>query len=328
MTKRLFFLFFLFITLPGWLVGCVGVTVSLETESKSTLKEYTLLGKESGKLLIIPVSGVITDNPRKGLLPKRAGTIQDIVSKLKMAETDSDIKALLLVINSPGGTVTSSDILYHEIQAFKQRTGKKIISLFMDVAASGAYYLALPSDLIVAHPTTITGSIGVIFVNPKISGTMEKLGMAVEVSKSGSEKDMGSPFRPSTPEERKMFQDLTDTLGKKFLSLVSQHRGMDQTALEAVASARIYLAEEALSLKLIDRIGYLDDAITEAKALAGLSPESKVVIYRRSEYPNDSPYNTAASLAAESSRTALEINLPEVIPDLTPGFYFLWMPGY
>jgi len=328
MTKRLFFFFFLLITLPGWLVGCVGVKVSLETDSKSTLKEYTLQGKEPGKLLIIPVSGVITDNPRKGLLPKRAGTIQDIVSKLKMAETDSDIKALLLVINSPGGTVTSSDILYHEIQAFKQRTGKKIISLFMDVAASGAYYLALPSDLIVAHPTTITGSIGVIFVNPKISGTMEKLGMAVEVSKSGSEKDMGSPFRPSTPEERKMFQDLTDTLGKKFLSLVAQHRPMDQAALEAVASARIFLAEEALSLKLIDRIGYLDDAITEAKALAGLSPESKVVIYRRSEYPNDSPYNTAASLAAESSRTALEINLPEVIPDLTPGFYFLWMPGY
>jgi protease IV len=328
MTKRLFLFFFLLSILPGALLGCVGVKVSLETESKSTLKEYTLQGKEPGKLLIIPVEGIITDNPRKGLLHKRAGTIQDIVSKLKKAETDPEIKALLLEINSPGGTVTSSDILYHEIQAFKQRTDKKIISLFMDVAASGAYYLALPSDLIIAHPTTITGSVGVIFINPKISGTMEKLGMTMEVSKSGSEKDMGSPFRPSTPEERKMFQDLTDKLGKKFLSLVSLHRRMDQTALEAVASARIYLAEEAFPLKLIDRVGYLDDAIAEAKALAGLSAESKVVVYRRSEYPNDTPYNTAASLSAESGRSALEINLPEVIPDLTPGFYYLWMPGY
>jgi protease IV len=108
---------------------------------------------------------------------------------------------------------------------------------------------------------------------------------------------------------------------------VAQHRRMDEAALAGIRSARIYLAEEALPLKLIDRIGYLDEAIAEAKALAGLSPESKVVIYRHSQYPNDTPYNTADSLSPESGRPLVELSLPEVFPDLHPGFYYLWMPG-
>ncbi|MBA4395078.1 MAG: signal peptide peptidase SppA, partial [Desulfobacca sp.] len=232
-----------------------------------------------------------------------------------------------LEINSPGGTITASDILYHEIMAFKKRTNIKIVAALMDVAASGGYYIALPADGITAHPTTITGSVGVIFINPKVAGLMDKLGLGVEINKSGQEKDIGSPFRSSTPEEQKIFKELTHKLGRRFLDLVAKHRQMDAKALTDISTARIYLADEALQLRLIDRIGYLDDAISEAKSLAGLSPEAKVVVYRRSTFPNDTPYNTAISTFQNSGGPLVDLNLPEIIPNLNPGFYYLWMSG-
>jgi protease IV len=327
MNKR-FFLFIFVLTAAACLAGgCVRVKIALESESKEPLKEYTLQGKEKGKLLVLPIRGFLSDAPRKGLLSQRGGTVQDVVAQLRKAEKDHEIKALLLEINSPGGSITASDILYHEIMAFKERTNIKIVAAMMDVAASGGYYIALPADRIVAHPTTITGSVGVIFINPKVAGLMDKLGLGVEVNKSGVEKDIGSPFRPSTPEEQKIFQELTDKLGGRFLDLVAKHRPMDAKDLTEVSTARIYLAEEALQLKLIDRIGYLNEAIAEAKALAGLPPDAKVVVYRRSKYGDDTPYNTAISHYPNSGGPLVDLNLPEIIPNLNPGFYYLWMPG-
>lgn len=327
MNKR-FFLFILVLIVTASLAGgCVGVKVSLETESKKPLKEFTLQGKEKGKVLVLPIRGFLSDVPKKGLLHERGGTVQEVVAQLRLAEKDQEIKALLLEINSPGGSITASDILYHEIKAFKERTNVKIVADLMDVAASGGYYIALPADRIVAHPTTITGSVGVIFINPKVAGFMDKLGVGVEVNKSGQEKDIGSPFRPSTPEEQKIFQELTDTLGGRFLDLVAKHRPMDPQALARISTARIYLAGEALELKLIDKIGYLDEAISEAKDLAGLPPEAKVVVYRRGKHPNDTPYHTAISHAPDFGGALVDLNLPEIIPNLNPGFYYLWMPG-
>jgi protease IV len=307
--------------------GCSGLKINLGADSKEPLKQYTLQGKERGKVLIIPIRGFLSDAPKKGLLGDRPSVVQEVVSQLQLAEKDKEIKAVLLEINSPGGTITASDILYHEIMDFKERTKSKMVALLMDVAASGGYYIALPADRIVAHPTTITGSVGVIFVTPKVTGLMDKLGLAVEVNKSGSEKDIGSYFRPSTPEEQRIFQELTDKMGGRFLDLVAKQRKMDPKAMTSISTARIYLAEEALPLKLIDSIGYLNDAISEAKGLAGLSQEARVVIYRRSEYPNDNPYNTSLSWSSGSGLPLIDENLREFIPALAPGFYYLWTPG-
>jgi protease-4 len=253
--------------------------------------------------------------------------VQEVVAQLRLAEKDREIKALLLEINSPGGSVTASDILYHEIMGFKQRTGARVVAGMMDVAASGGYYIALPADRIVAHPTTITGSVGVIFMRPKVAGLMEKLGVAVEVSKSGKEKDIGSPFRPSTPEEEKVFQEMTDKLAGKFLERVAGHRKMDKDTLAAISSARIYLADEALQLRLVDTIGYLDNAVDEARRLAGLSGDAKVVTYRRNEYPNDTIYNTSTSWQNGAGVPLIDLHLLEIVPALNPGFYYLWTPG-
>jgi protease-4 len=307
--------------------GCGGLKIKIGAEPREPLKEYTLQGKGKGKVLVIPVRGFISDIPKKDFVGERASTVQEVVSQLRLAEKDEEIKAVLLEINSPGGSTTASDILYHELIDFKQRTKTKIVAGLMDVAASGGYYIALPADRIVAHPTTITGSVGVIFITPKLAGLMDKLGLAVEVNKSGKEKDIGSPFRASTPEEQKIFQELTDRMGRRFLDLVATHRKMDQTALSSISSARIYLAEEALQLKLIDRIGYLSDAIAMAKELAGLSKEAKVVAYRRNEYSNDNLYNMSSALNSGGSLSLLDLNLSEILPVLSPGFYYLWAPG-
>lgn len=327
MEKRGFLLISLLMATAILAGGCGGLKVTIGPESKEPLKEYTLQGRERGKILVIPVWGFLSDAPRKSLLGERPSMVQQVVSQLRLAEKDEEIKAVLLEINSPGGSITASDILYHEIMDFKERTKTKIVAGLMDVAASGGYYIALSADRIVAHPTTVTGSVGVIFITPKVTGLMEKLGLAVEVNKSGKEKDIGSPFRPSTPEEKLIFQELTDRMGKRFLDLVAKHRKMDQTLLASIATARIYLADEALQMKLIDSIGYLSDAIAGAKDLAGLSKEAKVVVYRRSEYSNDSLYNMSTSLHNAESLSLVDLNLSEIIPTLSPGFYYLWAPG-
>lgn len=328
MEKRCTLFIVSMLTLLFLVTGCGGLKINIGTESrKEPLKEFTLEGKEKGKVLIVPIRGFLSDSPRKGFLRERASIVEEVVSQLRMAEKDEEIKAVLLEINSPGGSTTASDILYHEIVAFKERTKTKIVAALMDVATSGGYYIALPADRVVAHPTTITGSVGVIFVVPKVNGLMNKLGLAVEVNKSGSEKDIGSPFRPSTPEEQRILQELTDNLGKRFLSLVAKHRPIDSKDLMNVSTARIYLAQEAMQLKLIDNMGYLNDALSEAKVLAGLSKEAKVVVYRRSEYPNDNIYNTSGARYGEASLSLIDLNLPDIIPDLNPGFYYLWAPG-
>jgi protease-4 len=323
------FLTFILLLMAATLLadGCTGLKINIGPESKEPLKEYTLQGREKGKVLVIPIRGFLSDVPGKGLLGERASTVQQVVSQLRLAEKDDQIKAVLLEINSPGGSTTASDILYHELMEFKERTKAKIVAGLMDVAASGGYYIALPADRIVAHPTTITGSVGVIFITPKVTGLMEKLGVAVEVNKSGSQKDIGSPFRPSTPEEQKIFQEMTDRMAGRFLDLVAKHRGTDQNILTSISTARIYLADEALQLKLVDSIGYLSDAIAEAKELAGLSKEARVVVYRRGEQSNDNLYNMSTSLRNAESLSLVDLNLSEIIPTLSPGFYYLWAPG-
>jgi len=306
--------------------GCAAPRITLFSDDTVPLQEFTLQGKGKSKILVIPINGKISSSTSKGLIFTKPSMIQEIVSQLKMAERDREIKAVILKIDSPGGSVTASDILYHEIVAFKNRTGVKVVAAMMDVAASGGYYISLPADFIFAHPTTITGSIGVIFLQPKVNSLMEKIGVGLDINKSGKNKDMGSPFRNTTDEERKLFQDLTDELGKRFINLVSKHRRLDKNRLTEISSARIYLAPKALELDLIDKIGYLEDAIVKTSKLAGLSQDARIVIYRRTQYPNDNLYNTAVDRQGGQGLSLIDLNLPKSIGPLNTGFYYIWMP--
>ena len=306
--------------------GCAAPKLKLFQDGTEPLKESTLQGKAKEKILLIPIRGVISDAPRKEFLRPRPSIVQEIVSQLQLAEKDKNIRAILLKVNSPGGTATASDILYKELLAYKNRKKAKIIVVMMGVAASGGYYLSLPADHIVAHPTTITGSVGAVFIYPKLNGLMDKIGLKVEVSKSGKNKDMGSPFRETTSEERELLQQLTDTIGKRFLNLVVQHRNLDSNVIDTVATARVFTAKEALDLGLIDEIGYLTDGIRKAKTLAGLPEDTKVVVYRRSKYPDDNLYNPATTQSGIYRFPIVDIGLLDALSDHRVGIYYLWAP--
>jgi len=302
--------------------GCSLPRLSLFPEA-GPLKEVTLEGSGEEKILVLTINGPISDQPKQKLLRTNAGMVQELVTHLQKAEKDAQVKALLLKVNSPGGPVTASDILYHEISGYKARSGAKVIVAMMNVAASGGYYLSLPADWIMAHPTTITGSIGVIFMRPGVSGFMEKYGFAMNINKSGEEKDMGSPFREPTAKDEAIFQDLTNQMAERFYSLVQKHRSLTPQQMEQIKTARIFLAPEAQKLGLVDEIGYLKDAVAKAKTLAGLKADAKVVTYRRQESEEDNIYNTAMS----GSQGGPEANLPTLpqflaIPEA--GFYYMW----
>jgi len=303
--------------------GCTSPKIRLFPSQADPLREFTLEGKSEPKILVVSIRGIISDAPREGFVRTRPSIVQEVVSQLRRAEGDEEIKAVILKIDSPGGSVTGSDILYSEIAAFKKRTGAKLVVAMMGVAASGGYYIALPADYILAHPTTMTGSIGVIFARPKVTGLMQKIGLAVEVNKSGADKDMGSPFRQTSAAEEKIFQDLTDRLGVRFVDLVTRHRKLEPEVVAQISTARVYLANEALELGLVDEIGYLDNAVHQAKKLAGLAEDAKVVVYRRTEYPDDNIYNTSTRYDG-GKVSIISMELPGALNQIQTGFYYLW----
>ena len=307
--------------------GCAAPQVKLFSDASDPLKESILQGTEKGKVLVVSLQGVISTRPREGTFRTMPSMVQELASQLRMAEKDKEIKCLLLKVDSPGGTATASDILYNEILAFKERTKVKIVVSMMDIAASGGYYVSLPADVIFAHPTTITGSIGVVFMRPNVAGLIDKIGVNMDVNKSGKNKDMGSPFRRPTAEETQMLQDLTDDLADRFLTLVAKHRSLEETTLSTISTARVYLPVEAKALGLIDKIGYLDEAIAEAIAISGLPEKAKVVAYRRTVFPNDNLYNPLTTRSNIQARPLIDLGLQNAATRLSPGFYYVWAPA-
>lgn len=305
-------------------VGCASPRITLFSDAGDPLREMTLEGTAREKIQLIPISGVITDSPKSRVMRTTPSMVQEVVSHLRLAEQDEEVKAVLLKIDTPGGTTTASDILYHELMGFKARSGKPVVVCMMNLATSGGYYIALPADLIMAHPTTVTGSIGVIMMRPEVSGLMEKIGVGIQVNKSGENKDMGSPFRPSTPAQENMLQELTDRLGARFVGLVEKHRQLDGDRLAAVADARVFLADAAMEAGLVDKIGYLPQAIEETKRIAGLTAEARVVVYRRTDFPDDNLYNTLTSGARTAPSPLFDMGPFGDLLSLESGFYYLW----
>ena len=317
-------LIFALVTSLLFIIGCTAPKIRLFPSQADPLKEFTLEGKADPKILVIPVRGVISDNPQEGFIRTRPSLVQEVVSQLRLAEDDKKVKAVILKIDSPGGTVTASDILFNEILTFKERTGAKVVVAMMGVAASGGYYISLPADYIFAHPTTLTGSVGVIFLRPKVTGLIHKLGVDVEVNKSGINKDMGTPYRPATAEEIKILQTMTDRLGIRFVDLAAKYRNLDPAVTAEISTARVYLANEALELGMVDEIGYLGQAIAKAKQLAGVPDNARVIVYRRTEYPDDNIYNTATRYGG-GDLSVISVDLfPDALNQLRTGFYYLW----
>lgn len=304
------------------LVGCI----SLDLKTKDVYEEKFITGDEKSgdKILLLPIQGIITsaiDDSRFGPGTCIAERIQE---QLRLAARDKKIKAIILEIDSPGGGVTASDIIYQSIKSFKKvHPDMPVIALMKDTAASGAYYIAMATDHVMAHPTTITGSIGVISVFIVLEDLLGKIGVQTVVIKSGQAKDVGSPFRKMTDEEKEYLQKIIDEMYQRFLGIVVEGRKdvLGRDKIKALADGRILTGQKAYEQKLVDAIGYLEDAINKAKSLAGIT-EARVVRYKLSRGVLESAFHLEApgSELVWLSKTIL-------LRTGAPQFMYLWMPS-
>ena len=314
----------LFALVLSALAGCSLLTVDFQPKIRP-LEEETVEGKGTSKILMLDLSGVLTEElPSFSLTtpPPRVSLLARVREELAKAEKDEQVRALIVRINSPGGTITASDVLYHEILAFKQRKKVPVIAAIMDVGASGGYYAALAADTIVVNPTTITGSIGVVMVTINAQGLMQKIGVAPLAIKSGPMKDAGSPFRSLTGPELAVFQGIIDDMYGRFVGLIVQSRRLPEDRVRALADGRVYTADQALKLGLVDRIAYLEDVVTMAREAAKVD-QAKVIMYHRPKEYRANIYSSAPATATAESTLA---QFAAALGGAGPRFLYLWWP--
>jgi protease-4 len=305
--------------------GCVNVSV---IKPVTPLKQQVVEGQGHPKILLLNISGFISEREKSDRLKlqKEPSLVAEIRETLQKAEQDGDISGLIIKINSPGGTVSASDIIHHELTNFKNRKQVPVYACITGLGTSGAYYIAAAADKVYSHPNAITGSIGVIALKFNIEGLMTKLGIQDETIKSGDKKDIFSPFRPLTYEERTILQEVIDDLHTQFVGVVFEQRkeSLPMQDLMDLADGRIYTASFALKLHLIDHIGYMDDVIADMKKSLDLE-DARIVSYGRGEeYPG----------TIYSSSPAHGSSLMDLLGDYTDGhsplpgvsFLYLWNP--
>lgn len=308
--------------LVALLGGCAFVNVPL-VPRPSPLEEQVLEGEGRRKILLLDISGVITEKEKPGgLLGRPAPSPVSLVREsLRKAEQDDRIVGLILRINSPGGTVTASDIIHHDLVEFRKRTKVPVLACITAVGASGGYYVATAADEIFAHPTAITGSIGVVLMKFNVAGLMGKIGVEEQTIKSGDKKDIMFPFRTATPEELKLGQEIIDQLQARFLDVIMARPGntLSPDELRRLADGRIYTARQALDGRLIDRIGYLDDVIAAVRKRAGVD-SARVVTYHR-------PGGYKGSIYAGAGEQGGTLEILSGMEAFTAGsFMYLWRP--
>lgn len=319
-----FRLIFTVLLLP-LLYGCTFFNVNIIPPLKP-LKEKVVEGEGRPKLLLLDIAGFISEKEPDGsrLTREKPSTVSRVKESLRKAEKDEDIAGVILRINSPGGTVAASDIIYHEIKGFESRKKVPVYACITGMGTSGAYYIATAADLITAHPAAITGSIGVILLNFNLEGLLGKVGITEKSVKSGAKKDIMSPFRASTLEERRIMQDIIDSFARRFLDVIMARKNnrLERKELEKLADGRVYTAEQALAAKLIDRTEYLDDTINEMKKALGIK-EARVVSYYRPGSYRGSIYSGSDTDAA-SGVNLININAGGLEMLTSPQFLYLW----
>ncbi|NQS76609.1 MAG: signal peptide peptidase SppA [Peptococcaceae bacterium] len=261
--------------IAGAVLGIVALafvfTILLQPGGKPTANN-----RSKGEVGVIYIGGVIANGPPGGTAFAEQAASEDIAAALREATRDPLMKAVVIRLNSPGGTAAAAQEISAEVERLK-KSGKKVVASMGDTAASGAYWIAAGTDRIVANPGTMTGSIGVIMERYDLQGLYEKIGVGTEVFKSGPHKDMGSASRPSTPEERDIFQSMIDDVYDQFVEFVAQGRHKEITEVRALADGRVYTGRQALEMGLVDQLGDFHDAVLLAASLAGIPGEPAVV---------------------------------------------------
>jgi len=311
--------------------GCGPSALLIRPVSGRRGLEETEIGRDKGmfvvdKIAVIDVDGLMVNKQRRGLLGGGENPVGLFVEKLDKARKDRKVKAVVLRVNSPGGTVGASDMMYHELQEFKAKSNKPVVACMLDVAASGAYYLACGCDGIVAQPSSITGSIGTIVQTISFAGTMQKLGIKSVAIKSGKLKDLASPLHDLSEEEREVLQGIITQFYGQFLEVVEEgRRELGGEKVRELADGRVFTAKEALEEGLIDRVGYPSDGIAWAKELAGVK-RARVVMYHRPVGYRPNIYSSATG-APGGVGALINVELPDWLTSEGTQFLYLWQPG-
>lgn len=326
------------------LPACAPITLSatLGGDPKK-LNEATILqdpGAGSAKVAVIDVRGMIADrNVGGGMFSPGQNPVDELTARLDRAARDSDVKAVILRINSPGGTVAASESMHREVRRFSERTGKPVVASLGEVAASGGYYLALAADEILAQPTTITGSIGVIMPTMNFSEGLSRIGIKSRAIKSGPNKDLGNPFEPVREGQYAVLQGIVDDFYGRFKGLVVERRPLSDGVVDEATDGRVYTGTAAAAIGLVDAVGDIHDAFEAAKVRAGLSAAQMVKyhggngkprsVYASAETPT--PSANGAGPGGGTEFNLLQIELPTDVlasgASASSGFYYLWMPG-
>lgn len=278
----------------------------------------------SSRVGLIDVDGLLLNQNLTGLYSVGENPVASFREKLEAAARDPIVRAVVIRINSPGGGVTACDIMAEELRRFRAESGKPVVCCLMDLGTSGAYYLAVGADRVVAHPTSLTGCLGAVFNHYNLQDAMGQLNIVASPVKSGELVDMGSVADRMPDEVRVLLQETADEFHDRFLKRVAGRRPtMTADALSNLSDGRVVSAARALELGLVDRLGYIHDAIDEAERLAGVSG-SQVALFQRQGYP-------ARSLYAITPNTPIQ---GEIVPFSYPGldrsklptFLYLWQP--
>lgn len=319
------------------LQGCLFVQNPLGLPPPDFQEVVVRGGSDADKILMLDIDGVITSGSGEGnpLFGTEQSTVNQVSEKLAKARRDHSIKAVILRVDSPGGGVTASDIIYERLRKFKEDTKLPIFVSMLDLAASGGYYVSMAGDEIYVHPTTITGSIGVIAMFPQFQDLGKKIGVYVEVLKSGENKDLTGGFRNMTDGQRAILQQMIDEMYARFVTVVHAGRPkLEEEKIRELADGRIYTAQQAVDNGLVDGIKYTDEVVDIARERIG-NAKARVVMYRKTSTQKfDSVYakmpNPAPKELTPASPTAnvnfLNVDANALFPQGRPVFNYLWVP--
>ncbi len=323
------------------LAGCSPVTMTITLFADSSKLSETTVQRDKAtrdaKIAMIDVRGLISEKVEAGFLSSGGSSVDELTARLRKAEDDPRVKAVIIRINSPGGTVTGSDMMYREVRRFAEESKKPVVASLGEVAASGGYYLALAADRIVAEPTAITGSIGVIMPTINISEGLNKIGIHSRSIKSGKNKDLANPLEPMRDEQYAVLQETVDEFYARFKALVVERRNrpsgvgtrsLDTTRLDDLTDGRVVTGVRAAEFGLVDQTGGVSDAFALAKGLAGIDAAALVKYYPEGGERPKTAYATAPSPGGT------EVNLVQIRAGNIglsgaagyAGAYYLWMP--